>query len=291
MEIEATDIAARLLHLIEQRDVAGPSDDDVVASLAKRVRQGEQLPKGQLDELAHRIRVERPVLHVVDGQIESLPTQAGVAFPDWPQFAAKLAALLPAIARLDHKGDPAATAFPVGANLLMTNRHVPDDLELPAGGDAADLCAVFAGSETGTPVKLQLAEVVALDDAADLALLRSAKRPPAPALSPGHGAVHEGDAIAVAGYPEPDGWGDFARVFGGQTASLCVSPGRVVKLGAGTFFHDCTTLGGNSGSPVFSIKTAELIGVQAEGHFLLANSAVSAEAVAAFLEGAGRSET
>ncbi|MFY0575140.1 hypothetical protein ACN28S_12880 [Cystobacter fuscus] len=44
-------------------------------------------------------------------------------------------------------------------------------------------------------------------------------------------------------------------------------------------FHDCTTLSGNSGSPLFDLSTGLVVGVHATGKFAWRNTAVSTRAL------------
>jgi V8-like Glu-specific endopeptidase len=46
-------------------------------------------------------------------------------------------------------------------------------------------------------------------------------------------------------------------------------------------------LGGNSGSPLVSLSTGELVGVHASGYFSYRNTGVAAGELAAFLKDAG----
>jgi endonuclease G len=47
--------------------------------------------------------------------------------------------------------------------------------------------------------------------------------------------------------------------------------------------HDCSTLGGNSGSPVLALDTAEVVGLHFGGSFLWRNEAVTAPILADFV--------
>jgi endonuclease G len=49
------------------------------------------------------------------------------------------------------------------------------------------------------------------------------------------------------------------------------------------FDHDCSTLGGNSGSPIVSLKTGYVVGVHREGFFLERNVAVRSNCIQSFV--------
>lgn len=48
--------------------------------------------------------------------------------------------------------------------------------------------------------------------------------------------------------------------------------------------HDCTTLGGNSGSPVLSLESGKVVGLHFAGRFGIGNSAVRVSTIKALLD-------
>jgi endonuclease G, mitochondrial len=58
----------------------------------------------------------------------------------------------------------------------------------------------------------------------------------------------------------------------------------VIEPAAGTLTHDCSTLGGNSGSVVLSLDTGQAVGLHFAGRFLEANFAVPSSVVARRLD-------
>jgi endonuclease G len=65
------------------------------------------------------------------------------------------------------------------------------------------------------------------------------------------------------------------------------SPGFLIEDGGMTILrHDCTTLGGNSGSPVISLDSGKAIGLHYAGTFGVGNSAVRISTINALLDGA-----
>ena len=48
-------------------------------------------------------------------------------------------------------------------------------------------------------------------------------------------------------------------------------------------FHDCSTTQGNSGSPIFTLLTGEVVGIHRAGFFMYRNEAVDAAALRAFV--------
>jgi V8-like Glu-specific endopeptidase len=53
----------------------------------------------------------------------------------------------------------------------------------------------------------------------------------------------------------------------------------VIRGGGVTFAHDCSTLGGSSGSPVLDAATGLVIGVHKSGMFAVRNGAVASAAL------------
>jgi endonuclease G len=59
--------------------------------------------------------------------------------------------------------------------------------------------------------------------------------------------------------------------------------GEVLALDGSTLYHDCSTLGGNSGSPVFALDDATVAAIHFSGFFMYRNSAITAAEIAAFV--------
>lgn len=71
-------------------------------------------------------------------------------------------------------------------------------------------------------------------------------------------------------------------LFEGSYGVKRASPGEVTALGRSVVHHDCSTLGGNSGSPLLDMTTARVVGVQARGGFAVRNTAVAGGELAEF---------
>lgn len=165
------------------------------------------------------------------------------------------------------------SGFVVGdGNLLVTNAHVVER-SAEITGDAS-LVAYSRAGDAGQ-VKVRRAEVVELDKAHDLALLRFTGDP-LPALALGKaGAVREGQSVAFIGFPLGGVLGFAPVTHRGVVSSITTvalpSPTArqlddrtVQRLREGAFAMlqlDATAYPGNSGSPLFDVETAEVIGV------------------------------
>lgn len=89
--------------------------------------------------------------------------------------------------------------------------------------------------------------------------------------------------VGVIGYPQRDPRNDrtaMTHVYGNIYEVKRFSPGRVVEFQSDMIFaHDCSTLGGNSGSPVIDLGTGAAVGLHFGGIFRRANFAVKASEV------------
>ena len=77
-----------------------------------------------------------------------------------------------------------------------------------------------------------------------------------------------------------------AAVFGTKFGVKRAALGEVLDgSGTPTLFHDCSTLGGNSGSPVFAVATGRVVGIHRSGFFMYRNEAVDGGSLDAFVRG------
>ncbi len=96
------------------------------------------------------------------------------------------------------------------------------------------------------------------------------------------------DFIGVIGYPARD-WRNpedpMRRIFGGIFGVKRLAPGRIMEADytSTTFTHNCTTLGGNSGSVVCDIETGAAVGLHYAGSAREQNFAVKSTAIAEVL--------
>ena len=68
-----------------------------------------------------------------------------------------------------------------------------------------------------------------------------------------------------------------------------LAPGQLIRVSSRELQHDCSTLGGNSGSVVLDLESGEAVGLHFAGRFLVANFAVPAAVVQQRLEQVTRS--
>jgi endonuclease G len=93
--------------------------------------------------------------------------------------------------------------------------------------------------------------------------------------------------VAVIGYPARDSRVPevelMDRIFGNVYNKKRLAPGQLIGMDGSDLKHDCSTLGGNSGSVVLSLDSGQAIGLHFSGRFLEANFAVPANTVASRL--------
>ena len=187
------------------------------------------------------------------------------------------------------------SGFVVAKNLIMTNRHVVCKFVDRSSGqlilDPGCKMVIDFKQEFGVSGKSEfpIKEVIWIDerDNVDLALLRlddsvagGSRSPPPLRLQKEPGYANEGNNIYVVGYPaadpdrnDPD---EMQRIYGGVYEKKRLSPGRILTIDGDKrhLTHDCSTLGGNSGSCVVDLSTNSIVGLHFEGAYLKANSAV-----------------
>ena len=122
------------------------------------------------------------------------------------------------------------------------------------------------------------------DGGVDLALLRLAPAPgdsrPARPIPLAAAAPARGQFVASVGYPARDSrvpdQALVLRLFGDVYDKKRLAPGALLGARQGLVTHDCSTLGGNSGSVLLDLQTGEAVGLHFAGLYLQENYAVPA---------------
>lgn len=282
---------------------------ELAVRAAEALRQ-DQLPELKPEEIealhAFMHLVARPALPVREGQ---LPT-SNLAWPVLESEGDMIARTIRGVGRLDSfDGVALGTGWLAAPGLLVTNKHVvaalcgvsvnfnptwPQEMaqRLPGHNarwkakpalcprwDVRDLPSLDA-APTGrvrqvraTHPNLDIA-LLDVDCAVDLkgAELRLSAAPP---------ELADGQQVYAVGYPGVAN----ARLhpalakllFGdGDGKSVCkrVAPGLLHAVMNGRVEHDCTTLGGNSGSAVIDLSTHRVLGLHFQGSYGITNHAV-----------------
>lgn len=269
-------------------------DVEDVLALSRELERGFESTRPEYEAIIQRIG--RPVLYVQDGQ---------VAEPDlefWkPRIARareKLGAAAQAVGRLQLRNHPdfewCGTAWLVHREIVATNRHVAmlfterkgDRLIFAPGLDdrAIEVAVDFAKEhQRDTVAEFRVRKVLYVDQGPiDLAFLQlestgTGEMPLPEPIALGE-APEPGQAVACLGYPAWDGrrndpqW--MREIFGDVFGVKRFHPGFVTRTKPETFEHDCSTLGGNSGSPVVDLETGRAVGLHFSGRFGMRNLAV-----------------
>lgn len=194
-----------------------------------------------------------------------------------PELIAKIKPSVLAVGQYQETQSPRfgfrGTGFVVGdGNLLVTNAHV-----IGRDGDTYDDSNVVVQStEVSGQAEVRRAEVIHVDKAHDLALLRFKGRPlPALELGKTEEPAREGQAVAFIGFPLGSALGLTPVTHRGTVSAITSvalpSPtarqldARAIsriKEGAFEFIQlDATAYPGNSGGPLFDASTGTVVGV------------------------------
>jgi len=251
-------------------------------------------------------RVGRPVLAIVRDEaqlvFEEPESQAWKA--RLAAVGAQITAVAKAVGRIEVKGhelDWLGTGWLVGDDIVVTNRHVAQAFARYGGSDYVFRQSIAGGvmsasidflEEIGRPESLdwQVERVLHIEDdnGPDLAFLRLKPAANGNTLAARvalqETAAQVEDFVATIGYPARDGrLPDIAlmdQIFGNVYDKKRLAPGQVMTSASGQLTHDCSTLGGNSGSIVMSLGTGQAVGLHFAGRFLVANYAVPSHVVA-----------
>lgn len=207
---------------------------------------------------------------------------------------------------MDHDSmDWCGTGWRIDDDIIVTNRHVAALFAQRQGSQFR-----FRVNQAGKTVRprvdfreeyrqpqsseyaivdvLWLAQDVA--EAPDMAILRVLRDPglPEPLVLAKKDAAPRLQ-VAVVGYPARDSRNDagvMQSIFGDIYDVKRFAPGEVVGVPKDQWYltHDCSTLGGNSGSAVLSIETREVVGLHFGGQFRKTNFAVKASMIRTVLK-------
>ena len=145
---------------------------------------------------------------------------------------------------------------------------------------------------SGAPEPFRVTEVryLADDFSPDVALLKIVGDGLPAAFELAEAEANDDDLVGLIGYPAFDprnDKGDQERYFRDLYGVKRYAPGRVMQpLGPGQQLkHDCTSLGGNSGSPLIRLSDGKVVGLHFSGVYGVANSAVGVTTLRQLLDG------
>ena len=268
---------------------------DGVAGLAK-VRAGRDDDVDEAERLGLRAIVQqegRPAIVVRDGDFGDPPAL-------WSHLDGRRERIREVIARagrVEVDGHPdhawVGTASLVAPATLMTNRHVAATFcrrgrrrswtFRPGMSSRIDF---LREQDSADALQFEVTEAIGVHEDHDLALLRiehlADGRPlPEPLSVAGSSPPSVlGREVYLVGYPMSDPTRNepetIARIFRDVFDVKRLQPGRTVgtSTARSALEHDCSTLGGNSGSPLVDLETNLVIGLHFGGTYEVGNYAV-----------------
>lgn len=252
-------------------------------------------------------RVGRPVLEVAndDYVVEGPEAAIWEARLDNSTVRAALRRVIPSVGRVEVDNHPdltwVGTAWHITDDVVVTNRHVASEfaaLSVTGSGRSFVFKRGWPDRDTrmaaridfrrelrnNTPRAFQVREVLHIedDDGPDFAFLRvenpSASGQLSAPINPSSRAAEAQEFVATVGYPAADSrlpeQDLMSRLFGDKYNVKRLAPGQVMRLEDDLVMHDCSTLGGNSGSPIVDLATGEVLGLHFSGVFLRENRGV-----------------
>jgi len=271
----------------------------------RRFRQGQTL--AEEDQAALEAIVVpnglRPAFDVINDSFVDLPSP----WTDVNAHRTFVERCIRGIGRIDIPGHAsfnfAGTGFVVAEDLLLTNRHVAE-IFCQSGANGMSFTPgvtphVDFKQEVGSAATVTIsitAPILVLPNW-DAALLRVNGLPsgavPLP-LSSQPLADGNGRLSAIIGYPALDSETSADEIiqqldiFRGVFDKKRMQPGRLLGIRDKVSFgqtvkalgHDCTTLGGSSGSALLDLESERIVGLHFDGDYLVANYAVPASALA-----------
>jgi len=260
-------------------------------------------PQQAIDLESIIMRRRRPVLAIQKGTAVLEFKDAGdVAL--WKarleSAATVLGIAIPSVGRIELTGNPdfswVGTGWLVNPRYFVTNRHVAEEFArsegdgfvMQSGPDGEMAASIDTLQEIGRDNKQVFAvkgvSYIEPRPGLDLAFLEveqiDGKVATPITLS---GAATKNPFVATIGYPafdsripEPD---LMKQIYGEIFDKKRLAPGAITDVDQDRVLHNCTTLGGNSGSVVVDLKSGEALGLHFSGSFLRTNYAVRADRV------------
>ena len=241
----------------------------------------------------------RPVLDVVDGDFRT-DHPLWLKLNDQEAVRRPLLDAIPSIGRIELPGNPSypygGTGFIVGDRLVMTNRHVAGIFTSGVGMGARIRPGFRAGLDLRrefdrpTGPTLPVRGVVMVHPYWDMAILELEELPDdvkplkLAQLDPSADNMIE---VAAIGYPAFDTRNDttvqndlFRRVFGVKRLQPGTIGGRQSTESFGKMVdalaHNCSTLGGNSGSALVDLQKGHVVALHFGGRYKITNYSVPA---------------
>jgi endonuclease G, mitochondrial len=240
---------------------------------------------------------KRPAILVQRGTFLQVPPEWGIL----NTLKNGINKTLQSVGRIEVTGHPSGldwlgTGFLVGENVVMTNHHVAGEFCSDSGSPGSwrfkpnmtsriDYLEEFGVLEHA---EFEFVGVIGIHQDYDLALLQvkpvsasGAASPQPLTIASQPPASIDGRQVFACGYPAWDGRRndpvEMMRIFAEIFNVKRLQPGELRKFddGINVLTHDCSTLGGNSGSCVVDLETNQVVGLHFGGRYLVGNNAVA----------------
>jgi len=265
--------------------------------------EGRESPRPQLALETIVLRTGRPVLAVSNDepQLKFTDAESEVWRDRLTNARSLLIPAIRAVGRVELKNNPrydwVGTGWLVKPDVIVTNRHVAFEFgrrtgdtfvfRLGTGGASMSASIDFLeefGREQSRPFRLTEILDIEDEDGPDLAFLRIEGDGLAKEITLSGRTPNEKQLVAAIGYPARDSRIPdqqlMENIFGDVYDKKRLAPGQITRRAKDGLEHDCSTLGGNSGSVLLDLASGEAMGIHSAGRFLEANFAVPANIIA-----------
>jgi endonuclease G len=274
---------------------------EVTKSIIWGIKEGTQYPDFETESIVRRFG--RPVLFIQKDTFE--PPQSEVWLHRLASSRSVIEQAIPAVGRVELREHPGlawnGTAWLVSDNIVVTNRHVAEDFA-QREGVAYTFKRNFRGrnmmaridfaEEFNQPEQEEYAisEVLYIEESSgyDIAFMRLSA--PVHDVTPIKLAntVKKGNKVVILGYPARDSRIPdqelMSHIYGDIYDVKRMAPGEIITeetFGDKSLIaHDCTTLGGNSGSLLLDLDDGTAAGLHFSGSYGEANYAIPAPVIA-----------
>ncbi|MGQ0791036.1 MAG: trypsin-like serine peptidase [Nitrosopumilaceae archaeon] len=258
----------------------------------------KKLTDEEIDALEAIILLKgRPAIFVQKGKLTNIPDEWNIL----NQHQKAIEDLLPSVGRICVIGHPRhawlGTGFLVSDDAIMTNKHVAIEFaELGKKGAWKFKCDhnanidFFHEYDNTQTAEFKITKIIGMHDSLDMALLKvsskskskGAKKPkPLTLSSDEDDATMQERFVYTVGYPAWDGTRNdpdsVRKIYGDVFGVKRLSPGQIIEFNTQTKImkHDCSTLGGNSGSCIVDVGTNKVIGLHFSGLYRQWNKGIA----------------
>lgn len=290
------------VELLRAHNASLLDEDEELAEAESVANEGLEVhlpPERAIDNESIIMRRRRPVLAIKKGQPELVfrdPGDVGIWKKRLEEASGVLGRAIAAVGRIELTGHPdyswIGTGWLVHERYLVTNRHVAEEFAL-RGAEGFEL---QIGLDGEMEVSIDLLQEIGREDKQVFRIHRVSYIEERPGLDLAFLEVEQIDGkiaepielsarpaaptpqVATIGYPafdsripEPD---LMKQIYGDVYDKKRLAPGAITEVDDRRVLHNCTTLGGNSGSVVLDLQSGEALGLHFSGSFLRTNYAV-----------------